>query len=289
MQGDDCLNDMYFIKRKILRWIYKHLLHKIPLDMDIVNYWHKDDAISAVITTNEEGATVMKMGEGDKREKYDFPGFPRGYLLFGNYKNRGHGALSVLKHEIKNQIFNYAWYALEEGKSKKEVIKHIKEVALPNIFAIAKDLEYEMLPPEKMFGGVKEIWRVMTLIEKRRPESKKTIENLKKTLTFIMSDDDAYRFRVGFIAEIFGWWSNPIKIFKIALQELEHAEVMQDMKGRIKLLRKVLMLLLEDKRIKELFLEFWKEVDWKKVRLSEADKYHFRAKYFKVDWNLFEY
>ena len=46
---------------------------------------------------------------------------------------------------------------------------------------------------------------------------------------------------------------------------------------------------LKDERIKELFLKFCKEVDWDKVKLSEADKYHFRGKYFRVDLDLFEY
>ena len=107
--------------------------------MKMVRYWQTDEAIAAIITTNKDGATVMKMGEGDKRETYDFPGFPRGYLLFGNYKGRGYGALSVLKHEIKNQIFNESWKELEEGKDRQEVINGIKD-RLQSIFEITKDL-----------------------------------------------------------------------------------------------------------------------------------------------------
>ena len=275
--------NIYFVKRKILRFVYKHILKSNPLKMPVVQYWKKDDAISAIITTNKEGATVMKMGEGDKREKYPFPGFPRGYLLFGNYKSTGYGPLSVLKHEIKNQVFNESWALLEEGKDISELVR----TNLKKIFEITKDLEHEMLPPEKMFGGVRELWRAMTVLEKRH--NSETIRLLKETLTFIMSEDDAYRFRVGFITGIFSWWLSPVKVFNIALQELENAEVMEDMKGRIRLLRRVLMAVLKDKKIRSLFLELWKEIDWKKLRLSEGDKYHFRAKYFKVDWLLFEY
>lgn len=263
--------------------------------MNMVNYWKKDDAISAIITTNKDGATIMRMGEGEKREKYDFPGFPRAYLLFGNYKGRGYGALSVLKHEIKNQIFNYAWQCLEDGKGKQETIDEVKR-RLQSIFAITKDLEYEMLPPEKMFSGVRELWRAMTVLEKRHPEST-MIEPLKKTLTFIISEDDAYRFRIFFLIDIFNpssWWSrflfsNPIKDFETALEVLEQAEVTQDMRGRIRLLRRVLLAMLEDKRIKDLFLELCKEVDWRKLKLQESDKYHLRAKYFRPDLMYFEY
>lgn len=284
---------MYFIKRFFLRKLFK-LLKKTPLDMPMVGYWKTSDSLAAIITQNEDGATVMRMGEGEKREKYDFPGFPRGYLLFGNYRGTGHGALSVLKHEIKNQLFNETWALLEESK-EEEAVSQFKS-KLQNIFKITKDLEYEMLPPEKMFSGVRELWRAMTVLEKRHPESK-MINPLKETLTFIMSEDDAYRFRVFWLTEIFNpskWWfklffRNPIKDFEIALEELEHAEVIGDMKGRIRLLRRVLMAVLKDERIKSLFLELCREVDWNKLRLSEGDKYHFRAKYFKVDLNLFEY
>ena len=255
--------------------------------MPMVRYWQKDEAIAAIITRNKDGATIMRMGEGDKREKYDFPGFPRGYLLFGNYKGRGYGPLSVLKHEIKNQIFNESWKELEEGKGKQEVIDGVKQ-RLKNIFAISQDLEYEMLPPDKMFMGVREIWRAMTVLEERHPESKENIEWFKKTLTFIMSEDDAYRFRIGFIAQIFSW-GDPVENFRVALEELEHAEVLGDMKERVRLLRRILLLLLEDKKIKQLFLEFFKEVNWRKIKLTKADKYHLRAKYFKTDWMLFEY
>ena len=263
--------------------------------MPMVKYWQTDEAIAAIITRNKEGATIMRMGEGDKREKHDFPGFPRGYLLFGNYKGRGYGPLSVLKHEIKNQIFNESWKELEEGKGRQEIIDGVKG-RLKNIFAITKDLEYELLPPEKMFSGVREIWRAMSVLEERHPESKENIEWLKKTLTFIMSEDDAYRFRAFWIVSIFNpskWYfklfGNPVKDFQIALEELENAEVLGDMKERIRLLRRILLLLLEDKKIKGLFLELCKEMKWSRLKLSKGDKFHYRAKYVKVDWDKFEY
>ena len=103
--------------------------------------------------------------------------------------------------------------------------------------------------------------------------------------------------RFQWITQIFNpsaWWFrllllNPVKYWEMALIELENAEVVGDMKERIRLFRRVTLLLLEDKRIIKLFKEFCKEVDWSKLKLSEADKYHFRAKYFKVDLDRFEY
>jgi hypothetical protein len=46
---------------------------------------------------------------------------------------------------------------------------------------------------------------------------------------------------------------------------------------------------LEDKSIRELFIKLCREVDWSKVKLTKADAYHFRGKYFKVDFDLLEY
>lgn len=251
--------------------------------MPMVQYWMTSDASPAAITTNSEGASIMKIGDGDRRETYDFPGFPRSHMLYGTFKGRPHGPVSVLKHEIKTQIFNECWKLLEEGK---DIRGHIREV-LPKIFELLKDMEYDMIPHEKMFKGVKEIWRAMTVLEKKYQS--KNIENLKKVLCLIMSEDDAYRLRVSWIVQIFSWFRDPAKNLEIALGELEHAEVVRDMKEKAVLLKTVLVAYLKDPHIRKLFNEFFKEVDWKKVRLSEGDKYHFRAKYFKVDLDKFEY
>lgn len=256
--------------------------------MPMVKYWKTSNAVKAKVTTNKDGALVMHM-EG---EDYPFEGFPRSHMLFGDYKGTGHGPLSVLKHTIKNEVFNYAWYALESGKSKEEVIEHIKRVALPKVFEISNDLRYDFIPPEKLFACAKELWRAMTVIEMKHPETK-LIKPLKETLTLIMSDDDAYKNRIQWICQIFNpshWWVfNPIKDFDLALQELEVGEVVGDMKERVRLLRAGINLMLSDKKFRKLFLELCHEVDWKKMQLTKADKYHFRAKYFKVDLINFEY
>ena len=70
---------------------------------------------------------------------------------------------------------------------------------------------------------------------------------------------------------------------------VEHAEVVGDMKERMRLLKRILLVALKDKRIKELFIKLVKEIDWNKVKLTEGDAYHFRGKYFKVDYDVVEY
>ena len=113
----------------------------------------------------------------------------------------------------------------------------------------------------------------------------------------VFLDDDAYMMRLKWIIQVFNpssWWfkiffRNPIKDLGVALEELEVGEVMSDMKDRVRLLRAGISLLLEDKNVKSLFMELCKEMDWNKLKLTEADKYHLRAKYFKCDLILFEY
>ena len=78
-------------------------------------------------------------------------------------------------------------------------------------------------------------------------------------------------------------------MFAHAMKMLAHAEVIGDMKERVRLWRRILLLMLEDETIRNLFEKLCKEIDWKKVKLSAGDKYHFRGKYFKVDYPYLEY
>ncbi len=280
---------MYFIKRRILRFIFR-MLRKNPNDMPMIKYWRHVVAVQAKVTTAPDGSMRMDMAGEDE----PFPGFPRSFSLFGE--------LSKLKHEIKNQIFNDAWALLKEGK-KVEAIQTVKRLVVNGVkvrddspidsivFTKGDDLmnriRYDMLPPEKMVPSVKEIWRVLTLMERKEPR----LKWLKETLCLIMQEDDAYRFRLQWIIGIFRprWWNNPVKLFEIALEELKHAEIVSDMKAKQVLLKTVLMLILEDEYIKKLFFEFCSLIDWNKIKLTQADKYHFRGKWFKVDLDKFEY
>lgn len=241
--------------------------------MPMVQYWRHSESVAARVTRNKDGAVVMDM-EGEKEQ---FPGFPRGHILFGK--------LSKLKHEIKNQVFNESWAQLEAGQNGKEVFDRILNVALPNIFELAKQTEYDRVPPERMCASVKEIYRAWTVVAPRSSYP------LRDILCFILQEDDAYRFRMQWMVGFFGfmYWLSPLKAFDRALAWLEHGETIDDMKERQRLLRRILMAIMEDERVSKLFRAFFKEVSWSKVALSRADKFHFRGKYFKVDLDKFEY
>jgi hypothetical protein len=58
------------------------------------------------------------------------------------------------------------------------------------------------------------------------------------------------------------------------------------MKERERLFKRIFLFMVKDS---EMFSKFLRETDWKKIRLTPADKYFFRAKYFKVDYPGYEY
>lgn len=244
--------------------------------MEMVRYWKKNEKIEAKLTYNKDGVQIMKLSG----EKYDFPGFPRGHLLFG--------PLSKLKHEIKNQIFNDSWAMLEAGRSELDVAQTVKYKVLPKIFMIAESVKYDMIPPERMVPAVREIHRAWTKVAPGETSCK-----LRDILTLVLQEDDGYRFRVQWLVNYFNpriikfFTKKLIDKFDFALSMLEHGEVIDDMKERQRLLRRILLALFHDKHIREKFLAFVREVDWSKVALSKADSYYFRGKYFRVDLPLF--
>lgn len=84
-----------------------------------------------------------------------------------------------------------------------------------------------------------------------------------------------------------------------ALVDLENAEVTDDMKGRIRLIRTVLCFIMQEDDAYRFRLQWLMErLNMRKMKLSKADKYYFRGKYFKVDhkmrlagvdWDAFQY
>lgn len=261
---------MYYLKRWFYRKLFK-ILRKTPIDMNMVRYWKFKEAVQAKVTTNSDGATVMHMDGEDE----PFPGFPRGHLLFGS--------LSKLKHEIKNQVFNWAWSQLESEIPHEEIIAHIKFLMTQGLKDIIELGKYDTVPFKKMNAPIKEIWRVLTEMESENPK----LRLFKEALTFVLQEDDAYRFRMQWMSEI--WQGKSPKYLEMALIEEENAEVVRDMKEKIVLLRRILLLILEDPKIKSLYDEFCRKINWSKLKLTEADKYHFRGKWFKVDTLYFEY
>lgn len=242
--------------------------------MPMIQYWKYKESVDAKVMRGKDGSLIMRMAG----EKEDFPGFPRGHLLFGK--------LSKLKHEIKNRIFNHAWQKLEEKTPEKEVAEEIART-LKDLYALAEETKYDRIPPEKMCAPVREIYRAWTKVS---PQTKE----LRDMLVFILQEDDGYRFRVQWLAAYFnpnGWLfrllrKDIIAQFAKALTMLERGEVVGDMKAKERLLKRVLMAYVKHSPS---FIAFCKEVDWKKVALSKADKFHFRGKYFKVDLDLFDY
>lgn len=243
----------------------------------MVHYHIEGESQRAKVTTGKDGAYIMYI----KGEKYAFPGFPRGHLLYGT--------LSPLKHYIKTQLFNESWRMLEEGKSSEDVALYVKQTVIPRMVELADEFRIHLLPRERMVSVVRAIWDGFEKIE----NGDKRIKALKECLCYVLQEDDSYRFRVQFLISFFNpssWWRrllkrSPIDDFKTALTWLEYAEVLDDMKGRIKLLRRILIALLQDTTIRRLFLELCSSVNWNKIKLTEADRYYFRAKYFKADFD----
>ena len=260
---------------KTLMNIIKYIKNRKYKNAESVRWWKKQDSVEAKVMINPKGHYEMLM----KGEKYLFPGYPRGVLLYG--------PLSPLKHWIKNKIFNDTWWELEKP-SGIDWIKHQKNDVLGEIYALYEKGKYDALPYERLSPVCKEIWRAMTVVEKKTGNEK--VKQLKEMITFILNEDDSYRFRLQWIVKFFPrWWKPTIKHFDYALSMLEHGEVIGDMKERQRLLRRVLMYFLQDKGIRYAFELLLKEMNWNKLKLTKADKYYFRAKYFKVDWPSYEY
>ena len=267
--GNESLSMKTFLKR-----LFFKIIGKSPIDLEMVSYWKTKESVEAKVTIASDNSIIMKM----MGEKYDLPGFPRGYLLFGK--------LSKIKHEIKNQIFNDSWAKLEKGIPEQEVVGDIRNTF--DLFPYLEEVKYDMIPPERMMCSVREIHRVFTKIA----PSPRWLK-LRDILCLILAEDDSYRFRVQWVVTYFHprWWSksignNLLKKFEHALVMLEHAEVLTDMKERIRLLRRILLMVAKDNKV---FEAFCREVDWNKLKLTKADKYFFRGKYFKVDMDVLTY
>ena len=233
---------------------------------EMVSYWKRGESVQAEVYLTPEGHYEMQM----KGEKYPFLGQPRGSLLYGK--------LSPLKHQIKNKIFNTAWAMLEKRDPDEEVNGYLKG-AWEEIFTLAEESKYDMLPFEKLIPPVKELHRAMTAAG--------TDARLRDTICFILQEDDAYRNRLQWIVKFFPMFGKPsVSQFLNALMMLEQGEVVGDMKERERLFYRIFKFMVKDS---DTFKRFINECDWKKVALTKADKYFFRAKYFKVDYPEYAY
>ena len=277
-------------KNKIIRWFFNRL-YRIRLP-EMVNYWKTGDVARAKLVTLKDGAYAMLI-EG---EKYPLYGFPRGPVLFG--------PLSRIKFLSKNLIFNEIWRRLEENQSEEEILKYLMNDARLILFSEIQKIKYDMLPPERLCPAIRELWRGMTAVEGRIKNSaeRKDFETLKQGLTFFLQEDDAYRFRLQWVARYINPKHPLRKIFYLLKRKpysfkgeitklfefVKHAEITPDMRGRIKLIERILVFFMGSEfgdRIEEIV----KELDWNKIKLSKADTYYFRGKYFKVDFDKWDY
>lgn len=286
---------LFSLKRKVLTFFFNRWYLTHPPEM--VSWWKKTSAIEASIRRNANGHAEMYMGTSRQGgEKYPFPGFPRGSLLYGK--------LSPLKHQIKNQIFNDSWWRLEGGEDPKNVVKDIKGKILDNILQIGKECVYDMLPPEKMVPSVREIHRAFTTVIKGHPQEAR-LKGLRDILCFILNEDDGYRMRAQDFFEYLYPESFLQKFLRFATRKsysqsllsqiefgltcVEHSEVLGDMKERIRLLKRILLMIFQDDGCGTLLEKFCKELNWKKVFLTKADKFYFRGKYYRVDYRKYDY
>lgn len=276
---------MYRLYR-LAKWFFNIWFRWFPQEM--VQYWKTGDKARAKLVVLPDGSYAMII-EG---EKYPLYGFPRGPVLFG--------PLARLKHLAKNLVFNEVWKMLAESKTNAEVMTYIRQVALPVVAQEINKSHYDMFPPERLCPAVRELWRALTVIEKdiASPEQFRV---LKQGLTFYFQEDDAYRFRLQWLAKYLdphSWWRRIYyfgrtysfrKEMEFAFKFLENAEIVPDMKGRTKLVQRVLSAFLDDSEFGKIIEAMVKELNWKKLYLSKSDKYFFRGKYFKVDLERYDY
>lgn len=181
--------------RKLFNFVYK------VRPPEAVSYYKTKEAARAKVVHGKDGSLQMEI-EG---EKHPFPGFPRGHVLTG--------PLAKAKHKVKNRIFNEVFAELEE---------------------MTREMQYHMLPIEKCAPAVRELDRVLRLVEDAEvvDDMKARIALVRRILVFFLQEDDAYRMRMQWAAE---------------------------------------------------------RINMKEMKLSKADKYYFRGKYFKVDHDVYDY
>jgi hypothetical protein len=279
------------IIRKIIKMFFNKFYRFRPPEM--VSYWKHGESAKARVITGVDGSAQMEV----QGEKYTFPGFPRGHVL--------ERSLKALKFLVKQELFNNVWAMLEDRKSEEVILKKIKSEILPHILAFVYQVRYDMLPVEKMCPAMRELWRAMTVVEDqiREIDHKNQFGLIKKGVTFFLQEDDAYRFRLQWMAKYINpnHWTrrlyrfftrtkyDPLRELSTVSQFLKNAEILDDMKGRIVLIERIFGLLLKDKDLGGLTIKVFKEINWKKLYLSKADRYFFRGKYFKVDHEHYDY
>lgn len=275
----------------MIRWLFNKLYRIHP--PEYVQYWKRGDKARAKLMVMEDGAYAM----GIEGEKYPLMAFPRGPILFG--------AVQTIKTTAKNVLFNQVWKMIEEGYSNQAIGSYVKQVAIPTIIRESEQYHYDMLPVIRMCRAMKEVWRAMTVVERlfEQREARLQFQALKRAITFFFQEDDAYRFRVQWVSKYLNpntWYRRIYRLItrkpyslrdelSKVMEFLGHAEVTTDMKGRARLIGRVLLTILEDEELCGVIENVFKELNWKELALSKGDRYYFRGKYFKVDLERYDY
>ena len=257
------------MNRTLKKWWYR-LIGMTPAKMRMVHYWKKAEHVEAALKT-VDGYQILEM----QGEAEPIRGYPRGHLLIP--QGVEYGPFSVLKHQMK-QVFNRIWEHKDPNRAKEDLKATLKYL---------EPLKYDLVPQKHLVPSVREIHRAWTKVAPEYPE-------LRDALCLILQEDDAYRYRVMYIPVWFPLMvpfikRDPVKILAHSLDMITHQETVNDMKERIQLLKHGLMTFLQDEKIKDKFIRFFREVNWKKVKVTESERYHARAKYFRADLDVLEY
>ena len=182
------------IMSRIIIWILTQFFkrfYKIK-PPETVQYYKTRKYAKARVTKTKEGALQMELED----EKYPFPGMPRAHILMNS--------LEQMKESFKEKIFHA-------------------------IFEQVAKVYPDMMPENNLCSFVKELWRIMTLMEEMETtiDMRLRIKNMKKAICFFLQEDDSYRFRLQWAIE---------------------------------------------------------NINVKKCKLSKADKYYARAKFWKADY-----
>src|SRR3990167_1193606 len=272
-------------KHKLIRFFFNRL-YRIRLPQ-MVQYWKDGDVARAKLVVLQDGAYAMVI-EGEKHPLY---GFPRGPVLFG--------PLAKLKYLAKNLIFNETWRLLEEKKSNDDILLYLFNDVRPILLNEIRGIKYDMFPPERLCPAMQELWRGLTVVEEgiKVKSLREDFKAFKEGITFFFQEDDAYRFRLQWMAKFINPENKWRKLYYIIKRKpysfkeelktvfdlIGDAEIVPDMKGREKLIKRIVTFLLDIKETEKLVEDIVKELDWKKIELSKADTYYFRGKFFKVD------
>ena len=273
--------------KTLIRLFFRYLYRFRP--PETVKYGKLSGFAKAKVTKAVSGALQMEIGG----EKYPFPGFPRQHVLMG-------GSLQKFKLAMKNKSFHVMWGLVPDKFEEEDLSPFLKDIfrvfgmlknaevtgdmksevwnlGLAHIYYLHKgkdtisaedimagvspsieEARYDMLPIDQCCSFVKEIWYAIKELEKI--ETDKSMRDFLKIFRIgfcnFMQEDDAWRFRWQWVFERLNK-----KIYK--KYNIAHLSDSKDYQTR--------------------FQFVLSHMDYNKSKLSKADMYFARGKWFKPD------